>query len=208
MSEQERTVNGVTIGLAVTGSFCTFSKLLEEAKVLREQGAEIVPIFSFHTKGIDSRFGTAEAFVKELEEIAGKKGIGTIPDAEPIGPHSLLDVLVIAPCTGNTLAKLAVGITDTPVLMAAKAHLRNEKPLVISISTNDALSASLKNIGMLMNTKHVFFVPFGQDDYVSKPNSMVAHMELIPNTISKALEGKQLQPVIYNDVRGKSHFAP
>lgn len=196
MDEMEKTMTGLTIGLAITGSFCTFSRLLEEVKVLKELGAEIFPIFSLQTQNIDSRFGKAEDFIKEMEELTENKGIYSIPEAEPIGPKAFLDVLVIAPCTGNTLAKLAVGITDTPVLMAAKAHLRNEKPLVLSISTNDALSASLKNIGTLMNTKHVFFVPFGQDDYKAKPNSMIAHVELIPDTIWQALEGRQLQPVI------------
>lgn len=196
MDEMEKTMTGLTIGLAITGSFCTFSRLLEEVKVLKELGAEIFPIFSLQTQNIDSRFGKAEDFIKEMEELTENKGIYSIPEAEPIGPKAFLDVLVIAPCTGNTLAKLAVGITDTPVLMAAKAHLRNEKPLVLSISTNDALSASLKNIGTLMNTKHMFFVPFGQDDYKAKPNSMIAHVELIPDTIWQALEGRQLQPVI------------
>lgn len=196
MPQTEKTMTGIAVGLAVTGSFCTFSKIVEEVKVLKELGAEIIPIFSFHTQNIDSRFKKAEDFIREVEEIAGRKGISSIPEAEPIGPKSLLDVLVIAPCTGNTLAKLATGITDTPVLMAAKAHLRNEKPLVLSISTNDALSASLKNIGTLMNTKHVYFVPFGQDDYKAKPNSMVAHVELIPDTIFQAMAGRQIQPVI------------
>ena len=196
MDEMEKTMTGLTIGLAITSSFCTFSRLLEEVKVLKELGAEIFPIFSLQTQNIDSRFGKAEDFIKEMEELTENKGIYSIPEAEPIGPKAFLDVLVIAPCTGNTLAKLAVGITDTPVLMAAKAHLRNEKPLVLSISTNDALSASLKNIGTLMNTKHMFFVPFGQDDYKAKPNSMIAHVELIPDTIWQALEGRQLQPVI------------
>lgn len=196
MDEMEKTMTGLTVGLAITGSFCTFSRLLEEVKVLKELGAEIIPIFSLQTQNVDSRFGKAEDFLKEIEELTEHKGIYSISEAEPIGPKAFLDVLVIAPCTGNTLAKLAVGITDTPVLMAAKAHLRNEKPLVLSISTNDALSASLKNIGTLMNTKHVFFVPFGQDDYKAKPNSVIAHVELIPDTIWQALEGRQLQPVI------------
>lgn len=196
MTENENLMSGLTIGLAITGSFCTFSKLKEQIVVLKEGGAEVIPIFSFNTQSIDSRFGKAENFIKDVEEITGKKGIYSICEAEPIGPKSMLDVLVIAPCTGNTLAKLAVGITDTPVLMAAKAHLRNEKPLVLSISTNDALSGSLKNIGVLMNRKHVFFVPFGQDDYKAKPNSMIAHVELIPDTIGQALKGQQLQPVI------------
>ena len=196
MEEMEKTMKELTVGLAITGSFCTFSKLLEEVRVLKALGANVIPIFSLQTQTMDSRFGKAEEFIKEIEGITEQKGIYTITEAEPIGPKAFLDILVIAPCTGNTLAKLAVGITDTPVLMAAKAHLRNEKPLVLSISTNDALGSNFKNIGTLMNKKHVFFVPFGQDDYQAKPNSMVAHMDLIPNTIYEALKGKQMQPVI------------
>lgn len=189
-------LNGIKVGFAITGSFCTFSKLKEPLERLKEAGAEVFPIFSFNTQQIDSRFGKAEEFTKEIVDITGNKGIYSISEAEPIGPKSMLDILVIAPCTGNTLAKLAVGITDTPVLMAAKAHLRNEKPLVLSISTNDALSTSLKNIGVLMNRKHVFFVPFGQDDYKTKPNSMIAEVKLIPDAIIQAINGRQLQPII------------
>lgn len=196
MDEIEKTMEGLTVGVAITGSFCTFSRLKEELKVLKALGAELIPIFSLQTQSIDSRFGKAEDFMKEIEKITECKGIYTITEAEPIGPKGLLDVLVIAPCTGNTLAKLAIGITDTPVLMAAKAHLRNEKPLVLSISTNDALGSNFSNIGTLMNKKHVFFVPFGQDDYRAKPHSMVAHVNLIPPTIYEALNGKQIQPVI------------
>lgn len=196
MEEMEKTMKELTVGLAITGSFCTFSKLLEEVRVLKALGANVIPIFSLQTQTMDSRFGKAEEFIKEIEGITEQKGIYTITEAEPIGPKAFLDILVIAPCTGNTLAKLAVGITDTPVLMAAKAHLRNEKPLVLSISTNDALGSNFKNIGTLMNKKHVFFVPFGQDDHKAKPNSMVAHMELIPHTIQEALNGRQIQPVI------------
>ena len=131
-----------------------------------------------------------------MQEITGEHGIFTLQEAEPIGPKALLDVLIIAPCTGNTMAKLWMGITDTPVLMAAKAHLRNEKPLVISVSSNDALGANLKNIGNLMNTKDIYFVPFGQDDYQKKPKSLVAHLEDIPETIAQSMKGKQIQPVI------------
>lgn len=189
-------MEGLTIGVAITGSFCTFSRVIEEVKALKTLGAELIPIFSLQVQSTDSRFGKADTFIKDMEAITEKQGIYSITEAEPIGPKALLDVLVIMPCTGNTLAKLAVGISDTPVLMAAKAHLRNEKPLVLSISTNDALGSNLNNIGSLMNKKHVFFVPFGQDDYKNKPNSMVAHMELIPNTIQEALHGKQIQPVI------------
>ena len=196
MDEIAKTMKGLRVGVAITGSFCTFSRLIEEVKVLKELGAELIPIFSLQVQSTDSRFGKTDVFIKNIETIAERHGIYSISEAEPIGPKSLLDILVIVPCTGNTLAKLAVGITDTPVLMAAKAHLRNEKPLVLSISTNDALGSNLSNIGILMNKKHVFFVPFGQDDYEAKPQSMVAHMELIPNTIHEALNGKQIQPVI------------
>ncbi|MBQ5676766.1 MAG: dipicolinate synthase subunit B [Lachnospiraceae bacterium] len=196
MDQIAKSMEGLTIGVAITGSFCTFSRVIEEVKALKTLGAELIPIFSLQVQSTDSRFGKADTFIKDMEAITEKQGIYSITEAEPIGPKALLDVLVIMPCTGNTLAKLAVGISDTPVLMAAKAHLRNEKPLVLSISTNDALGANLNNIGSLMNKKHVFFVPFGQDDYKNKPNSMVAHMELIPNTIQEALHGKQIQPVI------------
>ena len=134
--------------------------------------------------------------MEKARNITGKEPISTIPDAEPIGPKALFDILLIAPCTGNTLSKLANGISDTPVLMAAKAHLRNNRPLVISLSTNDALGMNLKNIGILLNTKNIYFVPFGQDNYRTKPNSMIAHTNLIPQTIQQALNGKQIQPVI------------
>lgn len=186
----------LTVGLAITGSFCTFSKIKKVAKQLVEQNIRVIPIYSFRVQNTDTRFGTAEQFRKDIGEITGEKGIDTIPEAEPIGPSGYLDALIIAPCTGNTLAKLCAGITDSPVLMAAKAHLRNEKPLVISISTNDALGINFKNIGMLMNMKHIYFVPFGQDNYKKKTNSMIAHTELIVDTLNQALEGRQIQPVI------------
>lgn len=185
-----------TIGLAITGSFCTLDKIKEQVEVLKEQGAKIIPIFSEHVAQMDTRFAKADVFVKEIEELTGNKGIFTIQDAEPIGPSACLDILVIAPCTGNTMAKFCTGITDTPVLMAAKAHIRNEKPIVLSISTNDALGMNFKNIGMLMNMKHIYFVPFGQDNHEKKPTSMIAHLDLLTETIKAALEGKQLQPVI------------
>lgn len=185
-----------TVGLAITGSFCTFDKITRVIEELTEEGVHIIPIFSDNAQTLDTRFGQAEDFVKQIEKITGHTAILTIPDAEPIGPKGYLDVLVIAPCTGNTMAKLCNGITDTPVLMAAKAHLRNEKPLVISMSTNDALGMNLKNIGMLMNMKHIYFVPFGQDNHVKKPNSMIAHVELLGETIEAALEGRQLQPLV------------
>ena len=184
------------IGVAVTGSFCTFRQVFEELESLAQTGASLYTIFSDNAYHTDSRFGTASEFLEKARSITGKEPISTIPDAEPIGPKALFDILLIAPCTGNTLSKLANGISDTPVLMAAKAHLRNNRPLVISLSTNDALGMNLKNIGILLNTKNIYFVPFGQDNYRTKPNSMIAHTNLIPQTIQQALNGKQIQPVI------------
>ncbi|MBQ7766423.1 MAG: dipicolinate synthase subunit B [Lachnospiraceae bacterium] len=184
------------IGFALTGSFCTFTRILEVMKGLNAAGADIHPIFSKNVSEMDSRFWKSREFIAKVQEITGRQGIFTIQEAEPIGPKGYLDVMVLAPCTGNTMAKLAAGITDTPVLMAAKAHLRNEKPLIIAVSTNDALGMNLKNIGLLMNTKNIYFVPFGQDDCIKKPLSLVAHMEEIPATIEAALARKQIQPVV------------
>lgn len=191
---------GKNIGIAMTGSYCTYKKTFEAIRQLKDTGANLIPIFSFNAASTDSRFGTHDDFLQLARDLTGKEPILTIPDAEPIGPKSMLDILVIAPCTGNTLSKLANGISDTPVLMAAKSHLRNNKPLVISLSTNDALGMNLKNIGILLNTKNSYFVPFGQDNYRTKPNSMIAHVELLSDTIELAFEYKQLQPVI------KSHI--
>lgn len=185
-----------TIGFAITGSFCTHEKIKGVVRKLVEEGNRIIPIFSNMSQTINSRFGDARDFIIAIQEITGENGIFTLQEAEPIGPKAYLDVMIIAPCTGNTMAKLCAGITDSPVLMAAKAHMRNEKPVVIAVSTNDALGANLKNIGELMNTKNVYFVPFGQDDYEKKPKSMVAHFERVPDTIEEALRGKQIQPVI------------
>lgn len=184
------------IGFAITGSFCTYEKIKEVIQNLKQDGMEIIPIFSDNAQNIDSRFGKAADFKNQIEQITGNAGICSIAQAEPIGPKGYLDALVLAPCTGNTLAKLNSGITDTPVLMAAKAHLRNEKPLVISVSTNDALGVNFNNIGELANRKNVYFVPFGQDDSDKKPRSMIARVELIPETIRAALEGKQIQPML------------
>ena len=189
-------LQGKKIGVAFTGSFCTYQRVFTELKKLVQEGAKVQTIFSNAAQTIDSRFGKAEDFVKEAEKITGIAPMLTIAQAEPIGPEGLLDLLVILPCTGNTIAKLANGITDTPVLMAAKAHLRNERPLLLSISTNDALGMNMKNIGLLLNTKHVYFVPFGQDNAEKKPNSMIAHTELLVPAAKAALEGKQYQPVI------------
>lgn len=185
-----------TVGFAITGSFCTYEKIKGVVRRLVEEGNRVVPIFSHVAQTVNCRFGNAKDFIIEIQEITGERGIFTLQEAEPIGPKAFLDVMVIAPCTGNTMAKLCAGITDSPVLMAAKAHMRNEKPVVISVSTNDALGANLKNIGTLMNTKNIYFVPFGQDDYVKKPKSMIAHVDLIGATIEEAMSGRQIQPVI------------
>ena len=185
-----------TIGFAMCGSFCTFKKAMGVLEKLTQTGANVIPIMSEMSYNTDTRFGKAEDFRKKICEITGEQVIDTIAKAEPIGPKSSLDALVIAPCTGNTIAKLAAGITDTPVLMAAKAHLRNEKPLVISISTNDALGMNFKNIGTLMNIKNIYFVPFGQDDCVKKPNSLVCDGKQVVDTINEVMAGRQIQPVI------------
>ena len=184
-----------TIGFAMCGSFCTFEKSLAQLESLA-QTYNILPLMSQTAYETDTRFGKAADWVARLEQAAGREVLHTIVQAEPIGPKSLLDLLIILPCTGNTAAKLANGITDSPVLMAAKAHLRNEKPLLISISTNDALGMNMKNIGLLLNAKHIYFVPFGQDDPQKKPNSMTARTELLVPAAEAALEGRQYQPVI------------
>ncbi len=189
-------LEGKTIGVALTGSFCTYEKVFVGIQSLVDEGALVQTIFSDASSSIDSRFGRAEAFIERAEAITGVHPMMTISEAEPIGPGSLLDILVLFPCTGNTIAKLANGITDTPVLMAAKAHLRNNKPLLISISTNDALGMNMKNIGLLLNAKNIYFIPFGQDNPKKKPNSMIAHTELLIPALEAALEGRQYQPVI------------
>lgn len=193
MNDEKTALN---IGFGITGSFCTHAKIKKLLSEMKTDNYNIYPIFSQNVSALDSRFGKADEFITDIENITGNKGIFTIPEAEPIGPKKYLDVLVIAPCTGNTLAKLCNGITDTTVLMAAKAHLRNERPLIISISTNDAMGINFRNIGMLFNMKNIYFVPFGQDDYIKKHNSLISHVELIPATIKEALNGKQIQPVI------------
>lgn len=189
-------LKGKKIGVALTGSFCTFEKVFLELQKLREAGAEIYPILSLATQTIASRFGNPDIYKEKVKMLSGREPILSIENAEPIGPGGYLDVLVILPCTGNTVAKLANGITDTPVLMAAKAHLRNNKPLVISISTNDGLGMNMKNIGLLLNAKNIYFVPFGQDDYTKKPNSLVAHTKLLQPVLEAALEGRQYQPLL------------
>lgn len=184
------------IGIAFTGSFCTFKEAIAVMEELKKEGADLYPIFSKNSQTIDTRFGKAADFMAQIEGIAEKKAMDSIEAAEPIGPTGFLDLLIILPCTGNTLAKLAGAITDGPVLMAAKAHMRNEKPVLLAVSTNDALGMNFKNIGLLMNSKHIYFVPFGQDAPAKKPNSMIARLDKLVPAAAAALKGKQLQPVI------------
>lgn len=186
-------LNGLKLGVAICGSFCTFKQAFETVEKLNSLGAETIPIMSYNAAGLSTRFGKAEDNVKHFEELTGKKVIMTIEEAEPIGPKKMLDILLLPNCTGNTLAKLANSITDTPVTMAVKSHLRIGRPVLINVATNDALAGSAKNIGALMNLKHYFFVPLRQDDWEKKPNSIVGHFEMIPEAVEAAMEGKQLK---------------
>ena len=183
------------IGLAFCGSFCTYDRVLDVFEKLRGE-YDITPIMSEISADTDTRYGDAAGFKKRLIEITGNQIIETITDAEPIGPEKLFDLLVIAPCTGNTLAKLANGIADTCVTMAAKAHLRNGRPVVIGVSTNDGLSGNAANLGALLNRRNYYFIPFGQDDAFGKPCSLVAHYERAGETIEAAAQGKQIQPLL------------
>ncbi len=185
------------VGFVMCGSFCTFSQSFEAAENLKNLGCNLVPIMSFNASSISSRFGKSKENIERLENICEKKVIKTIEAAEPIGPKKLLDILVVAPCTGNTLAKLSMGITDTPATMAVKSHIRNQRPVVIAIATNDALANSAKNIGALLNYKNYYFVPYNQDNSTAKPNSMIAKFDLIPQTLISALNGYQIQPILY-----------
>ncbi len=187
---------GIRLGFAMCGSFCTFSKVIPYIEELKKSGMDIYPIMSFNAYNTDTRFGTAESFNSRIGQICGRDIIHSITTAEPIGPKNLIDALVIAPCTGNTLAKLATGIADTPVTLAAKSTLRNGNPVIIAISTNDALSNAAKNIGNLLNYKNIYFVPYSQDDSEKKPTSIVADFSKIKDTVLYALTGKQIQPII------------
>ena len=183
------------IGFALTGSFCTFARVIQEVQKLTDAGHEVTPILSFAARDTDTRFGKAEDFSRQLEEITGRTPITTLTEAEPIGPKGLFDVLVVAPCTGSTLGRLANGISETPVTLAVKSHLRRNRPVVLAVSTNDALGASLRNIAYLKNAKNIYFVPLSQDDPVSKPNSLVADFTRIDDNITAALAGTQIQPL-------------
>ena len=185
----------MNIGFAMCGSFCTFQNTFPVIEELSAQ-YNLIPILSFNACSIDSRFGTAQSHIQRLTEICGKAPLCTIAEVEPIGPKKLLDALIIAPCTGNTLSKLAHSIADTPVTMAAKSHLRNGGPILIAVSTNDALAGAAENIGKLLTRKHYFFVPFGQDDPAGKPASLVADFDSIPEALQAALNGRQIQPIL------------
>lgn len=189
-------LKGLKVGFALTGSFCTLNEVVVQIKRLIQEGADVIPIVTREVATVDTRFGTAAYWKNLLKDLTGREVIDTIVGAEPIGPKKLLDVLVVAPCTGNTLAKLANAVTDGPVLMAIKAQLRNQRPVVLAIATNDGLGMNARNLGVLLNAKNVYMVPFGQDSPTGKPNSLVARMDLLLETILHALEGKQIQPVV------------
>ncbi len=184
------------VGFALCGSFCTHAKAVDALERTKAQFGSVLPIVSENTAALDTRFGRAADFRETMERICGKPCVDSLTKAEPIGPKKLLDALVICPCTGNTLGKLASGVADTTVALAAKAHLRNGRPLILAVSTNDALASSAKSIGALLDKKHVYFVPFRQDDPTGKPASLVADFSLVPETIAAALEGRQLQPMV------------
>lgn len=190
-------MSNATVGFALCGSFCTFKKVIPQMKKLVDEGYKVIPIMSHTAYTTDTRFGKANDFNNEIEGICKENIIYTVTGAEPIGPKQLLDVLVIAPCTGNTIGKLANGISDTSVTLATKAHLRNQRPVIIAVSTNDALGTSARNIGTLMNSKNIYFVPMEQDDYINKPNSIVADFKYIPDTVREVLATKQQpQPIL------------
>ena len=185
----------MTVGFALCGSFCTYERVFPVMERL-SKSYDVIPIFSQSAYSTDSRFGAAAEHIAKAEAICGKPVLHTLTDVEPIGPKKLLDALVVAPCTGNTLAKLAHSIADGPVTMAAKSHLRNARPVIVAISTNDALAGAAENIGKLLARKHYYFVPFGQDDAFGKPTSIVSDFSKIPQTLEQALAGKQLQPLL------------
>jgi dipicolinate synthase subunit B len=189
-------LDNVKIGFALTGSFCTLDSAIAEMENMISEGAQIYPIVSYAVKNTDTRFGLSGELLEKITKICGRKVMDTLVDVEPLGPKGMIDIMLIAPCTGNTLSKIANAITDTPVLMATKAHLRNNKPVVISISTNDALGANARNLGQLLNAKNVFFVPFYQDSPNNKPNSLISDTRQIIPTVMEALKGLQTQPCL------------
>lgn len=188
--------HGKTVGYALSGSHCTFAEVMPQIKRFIDAGANVIPIVSHTIMTTDTRFGKSADWQQQLKDLTGNELISTIVQAEPLGPAKLIDVLVIAPCTGNTTSKLANALTDGPVLMAAKSQMRNQRPVVLAVSTNDGLGLNAANIAKLLAAKYIYFVPFGQDDPIRKPNSLVARMDLIFEAAEAALEGKQLQPML------------
>lgn len=193
-------LHGVKIGFALTGSHCTIGEVIPQIEKLIKAGTQVFPIISPAVNNVSTRFGEAKDIKERLKKITGNRIIKSIVDAEPIGPQKMFDIIVIAPCTGNTLAKLANGIIDTPVLMSAKAQLRNQRPVVLAISTNDGLGLNAKNLGLLLATKNIFIVPFGQDDPLQKPTSLVSRLDLLLPTIEKALKREQIQPILLSNI--------
>ena len=189
-------LKGKKIGFVLTGSFCTFQKVIPKIKELKKLEAEIIPVMSYNSYNLDTKFGKAKDFIKEIEDITGNEIIHTIQSAEPIGPKKMTDIMIIAPCSANTMAKLACDIIDTPAVMAVKSHLRNERPLVIAPSTNNGLSGNAENIGKLLNRRNYYFVPFRQDNPITKPRSIVFDAEYIIKTIEFALNGEQISPIL------------
>ena len=187
-------MESITLGFAMCGSFCTFNSVLQQLEILCKT-YRIIPIMSQTSFECDTRFGTAEHFRRRVSDLCGHEILHTLPQVEPIGPKKLLDAIAVAPATGNTLAKLSLGITDTAVTMAAKSHLRNLRPVLLCVATNDALGASAQNIGRLLNTKNIYFVPLKQDDCIKKPNSLVADFDKLEDCVTLALQGKQHQPI-------------
>ena len=189
-------IAGLRIGFCLTGSFCTFARVFTQMEALAADGAQLIPIISNNVDALDTRFFSAAEVKQRLRDITGREPLRTIPEVEPIGPKALTDLMIVAPCTGNTLAKLACGLVDTPVTMAVKSHLRGSKPVLLAVSTNDALGAAARNIGALLNYKHIYFLPLEQDDWLKKPASLQSDFSLIGPALEAALEGKKLQPQI------------
>ena len=185
----------IKLGFALCGSFCTLEKSIDKMRELANENYDIVPIMSFNAYNLDTRFGKAKDFIKKIENISGKKVLNSLTEVEPIGPKNLTDIMLVCPCTGNTLEKICRASSDTPVSLAVKSHLRVQKPVVIFLATNDALGASAVNLGAALNTKHIYFVPMSQDDHLKKPKSLVSHFDLVSKTIEFALENKQIQPI-------------
>lgn len=188
--------SNLKIGFGITGSHCTIAQVLPIMQLLKDEGAKVIPILSQAVVENDTRYGKAEELIRKIIDITGETPLVSLVDVEPIGPKQLLDIVVVAPCTGNTLAKLSLGVTDSSVLLACKAELRNNRPVVLAISTNDGLSANAKNLGSLLNRKNIFFVPFGQDAPQTKQASLIAKMSLLPETILEALQNRQIQPLL------------